>query len=177
MASLRTPVTAADHHEGPADAPLTLVEYGDYECPHCGRAFPIVKAVQKALKGKLRFVFRNFPISQIHPHAEHAAIAAEAAARQGQFWPMHDRIFLHQPNLDDASLRRMAGDLKLDLEQFDRDVLDPALAARVQKDFNSGVRSGVNGTPTFYVNGVRVDTGFSYDELLAALEDALEATK
>jgi protein-disulfide isomerase len=177
MASLRIPVTTADHHEGPADAPVTLVEYGDYECPHCGRAFPIVKALQKTLKGKLRFVFRNFPISQIHPHAEHAAIAAEAAGRQGKFWPMHDRIFLNQAHLDDASLRRLAGDLKLDLEQFDRDVRDPALAARVQADFNGGVRSGVNGTPTFYVNGVRVDTGFSYDELLAALEEALEATK
>lgn len=174
MSTLRIPVSPGDHSEGPADAPVTFVEYGDYECPHCGRAFPIVKQLQKVLTGRLRFVFRNFPISQIHPHAVHAAIAAEAAARQGRFWPMHDRIFMHQQRLDDASLRTYAADLDLDVEQFDRDMQDPAIADRVRADFDGGIRSGVNGTPTFFVNGVRVDTGYEYEELLAVIEGVLE---
>jgi protein-disulfide isomerase len=174
MAKLRVPVTADDHSEGPLDAPLTLVEYGDYECPHCGRAFPIVKQLQKTFKGRLRFIFRNFPISQIHDHAVHAAIAAEAAARQDKFWPMHDRIYTHQSRLNDASLRQYAADLELDLEQFDRDVVDPALAERVRTDFNGGIRSGVNGTPTFYINGVRVDAGYEYEDLLEAINAALK---
>lgn len=173
MAKLRVPVTAADHSEGPLDAPLTLVEYGDYECPHCGRAFPIVKQLQKTFKGRLRFIFRNFPISQIHEHAVHAAIAAEAASRQDKFWPMHDRIFMHQSRLNDASLRQYAADLDLDLDRFDRDVADPALAERVRADFDGGIRSGVNGTPTFYINGVRIDAGYEYEDLLDAINAAV----
>jgi|SRR6187200_7793 len=172
MAKLRVPVTADDHSEGPLEAVLTLVEYGDYECPHCGRAFPIVKQLQKTFTGRLRFIFRNFPISQVHPHAVHAAIAAEAAARQGKFWPMHDRIFMHQQHLDDASLRKYAADLDLDLDQFDRDVRDPTLADRVRTDFDGGIRSGVNGTPTFYINGVRIDVGYEYEDLLEAINAA-----
>ena len=108
MSTLTMPVGERDHAQGPADAPVTLVEYGDYECPYCGMAYPIVKQVQARFGDRLRFVFRNFPLTEIHPHALHAALAAEAAGSQGQFWPMHDAIFQHQHSLGDADLTRLA---------------------------------------------------------------------
>jgi protein-disulfide isomerase len=169
MATLRVPVSAVDHTEGPADAPVTLVEYGDYECPHCGRAFPIVKRLQRALRGRLRFVFRNFPLTDVHPHAAQAAAAAEAAARQGQFWAMHDLLFGHQQALDDRSLRGYAGQLGLDLSAFDADRRSADVQDHVADDLESGARSGVNGTPTFFANGTRVDGGYDYDTLLEVL--------
>jgi protein-disulfide isomerase len=175
VARLRTPVSAADHAEGPATAPVTLVEYGDYECPHCGRAYPIVKRLQETFKKRLRFVFRNFPIAASHPHAVHAAAAAEAAGLQDRFWPMHDRLFEHQPHLEDASLVRYAEQLDLDLAQFEADFDSEAVAARIEADLESGARSGVNGTPTFFVNGLRVDAGYDYDSLAAVIEAALDA--
>jgi protein-disulfide isomerase len=175
MARLRAPVSASDHAEGPADAPVTLVEYGDYECPHCGRAYPIVKRLQRAMGKRLRFVFRNFPLSDLHPHAAAAAAAAEAAAQQDQFWPMHDWIFEHQSHLDDASLVRAAEGLGLDIERFIADADSGAVAARIDADVASGARSGVNGTPTFFVNGLRVDAGYDYDSLLSVLQEALAA--
>ena len=177
LGRLALPVGERDHAQGPAHAPVTLVEYGDYECPHCGRAYPIVKEVQRRLGSTLRFVFRNFPLNESHPHAQHAAEAAEGAGAQGRFWEMHDSLFEHQRALDDQHLVGYAKALGLDLVAFEHDLRAHTHKARVREDFVSGVRSGVNGTPTFYVNGVRVDTGFSYDELLAALEEALEATK
>ena len=115
---LKPPVSDRDHAQGPADAKLTLVEYGDYECPHCGRAYPIVKAVQKRLGSRLRFVFRNFPLNNAHPHAQAAAEAAEAAAAQGKFWEMHDAIFENQGALETDDLLRYAEDLGLDVERF-----------------------------------------------------------
>jgi protein-disulfide isomerase len=169
-ATLALPVSAdRDHIQGPADARVTLVEYGDYECPYCGAAYPILKDVQGRMGDRMRFVFRNFPITTSHPHAEQAAEAAETAAAQGRFWPMHDLLYENQRNLEDDDLRGYAAQLGLDLDAFDRDLGGHVHAARVREDFMSGVRSGVNGTPTFYVNGVRHDGAYDAETLLAAL--------
>jgi protein-disulfide isomerase len=161
-----------DHIQGPVDAPLTLVQYGDYECPYCGEAYPIVKEVQARMGERLRFVFRNFPISTSHPHAEQAAEAAEAASAQGRFWEMHDTLYEHQRRLRDEDLRGYAEQLELDLDRFDKEMAEHVHAERVHEDFMSGVRSGVNGTPTFYINGVRHDDSYDADILLDALERA-----
>ena len=169
-AALVLPVsTDRDHIQGPADAPVTLVEYGDYECPYCGAAYPIIKDVQAQIGDRLRFVFRNFPITTSHPRAEQAAEAAEAAAAQGGFWPMHDLLYENQQKLQDDDLRGYAARLGLDLDRFDSDLTRHVHATRVREDFMSGVRSGVNGTPTFYVNGVRHDGAYDTESLLAAL--------
>jgi protein-disulfide isomerase len=171
MAShLILPVGRRDHASGPEDAPLTLVEYGDFQCPHCGKAYPIVKAVQRKLGPQLRFVYRYFPLTKIHPEAEHAAEAAEAAGAQGAFWQMHDRLFERQFALDDDSLVEYARELGLDAERI-RGALDAGTYRdRVREDFMSGVKSGVNGTPTFFINGMRYDGRWDLESLLAALE-------
>jgi protein-disulfide isomerase len=172
-ARLAVPVSQRDHQQGPATAPVTLVEYGDYECLYCGQAYPIVKEIKLRLGDRLRFVFRNFPITQSHPHAEHAAEAAEAAAAQGKFWEMHDSLFEHQQALDDAHLVHYAVALQLDQEKFEREMTEHVYAPRVREDFMSGIHSGVNGTPTFYINGVRHDASYALETLLAAIEGAL----
>lgn len=164
-----------DHIQGPAAAPVTLLEYGDYECPYCGAAYPIVKQVQAQLGDQLRFVFRNFPITTSHPHAEQAAEAAEAAAAQDRFWEMHDHLYEHQRRLGEADLRGYARELGLDVDRFSDDLAQHVHAARVREDFMSGVRSGVNGTPTFYINGVRHDDSYELETLLAAIEDASQS--
>jgi protein-disulfide isomerase len=167
---LTPPVADSDHALGPAAAPVTLVEYGDYECPYCGKAYPIVKRIQERLGDRLRFVFRNFPLSELHPNAKSAAEMAEAAAHQGKFWEMHDALFENQRALNPTNLQRYARELDLD-----RDALNEALqsgkpGARVSTDFRNGVRSGVNGTPTFFINGERFDGNWSdEEELMAAL--------
>ena len=161
-----------DHIQGSADAAVTLLEYGDYECPYCGAAYRIVKEVQSRMGDRLRFVFRNFPIATSHPHAEQAAEAAEGAAAQGRFWQMHDLLYENQRRLDDPALRSYAETLGLDVERFNRELTEHVHAARVRDDFMSGVRSGVNGTPGFYINGVRHDDSYDVDTLLAALERA-----
>ena len=171
-AALVVPVGADDHAQGPANAPVTLVEYGDFECPHCGRAYPIVKAVQRRLGKRLRFVFREFPLTEIHPHAEHAAEAAESAAAQGKFWEMHDRLFERQFALEDEHLLEYARDLGLDALRVARDLAAHTYKPQVRDDFMGGVRSGVNGTPTFFVNGVRHDEAWDENTLVAALERA-----
>jgi protein-disulfide isomerase len=161
-----------DHVQGPADAAVTLVEYGDYECPYCGAAYPIVKEVQARMGDRLRFVFRNFPITTSHPHAEQAAESAEAAAVQDRFWEMHDVLYENQRRLEDEDLRAYAEQLGLDVERFASELAEHAHADRVREDFMSGVRSGVNGTPTFYINGARHDDSYALETLLAALERA-----
>jgi protein-disulfide isomerase len=174
-ARLVLPVSGRDHSQGPDNAPVTLVEYGDFECPYCGAAYPIVKEVQRRMGDHLRFVFRNFPLAQVHPHALHAAEAAEAAAAQGRFWDMHDTLFEHQRHLADGDLRRYARDLGLNLGAFEAELVSRSHAGRVREDFLSGVRSGVNGTPTFFINGLRHDDSYDVDTLLAALEIAEQA--
>ena len=171
-ARLTVPVSERDHSQGPVDAAVTLVEYGDYECPYCGAAYPIIKEVQDRMGDRLRFVFRDFPISTSHPHAEQAAEGAEAAGVQGAFWPMHDLLYENQQHLSDGDLRSYGRQLGLDTERFDRELADHVHAERVREDFMSGVRSGVNGTPTFYIDGVRHDDSYDLETLLAALERA-----
>jgi protein-disulfide isomerase len=172
-AVLTVPVTEdRDHIQGPAEAAVTLVEYGDYQCPYCGAAYPIIKEVQARMGGTLRFVFRNFPISTSHPHAEQAAEAAEAAAHQGRFWEMHDLLYENQSRLGEEDLRSYAKELELDVRTFDQELADHVHAERVREDFMSGVRSGVNGTPTFYVNGTRHDGSYEIEALLTVLERA-----
>ena len=169
---LSRPVGDDDHQHGPAAAPVTLVEYGDYECPYCGAAHPIVQAIQQEMGDRLRFVFRNFPLTQIHPHAQGAAEAAEAASDQDAFWPYHDHLYEHQDALSPRSLVGYAGDFNLDASRFERALENHDFEERVRADFMSGVRSGVNGTPTFFINGVRHDDSYDYDVLLAALKQA-----
>jgi len=173
-AALTTPVAEdRDHIQGPADAAVTLVQYGDYECPYCGAAYPIIREVQARMRERLRFVFRNFPITTSHPHAEQAAEAAEAAAVQDRFWEMHDLLYENQKRLRDDDLHAYAEKLGLDVELFDAELAEHVHAARVREDFMSGVRSGVNGTPTFYIDGVRHDDSYDLETLLGALERAV----
>jgi len=169
---LAIPVGETDHAQGPADAPLTLVEYGDYECPYCGKAYPVVKEIQKRMGDRLRFVFRNFPLNTIHEHAGVAAQAAEAAAAQGKFWEMHDILYEHQDDLADRDLREYALKVGLEIYRFDADLSGEKYAKRVRDDFRGGVRSGVNGTPTFFINGVRYNGEPTPGAMLAALEAA-----
>jgi len=176
-AELTLPVSEErDHMQGPPAARVTLVEYGDYECPYCGAAYPIVKEVQERMGDRLRFVFRNFPITTSHPHAEQAAEAAEAAAAQGRFWQMHDHLYEHQRHLKDADLHGYAEQLGLDVETFDNELAEHVHAQRVREDFMSGVRSGVNGTPTFYINGIRHDESYDLQTLIAAINQAAAQT-
>lgn len=165
------PMPDRDHIKGPIDAPIALVEYGDYECPYCGEAYPVVKAIQKRLGDRLCFAFRNFPLVNSHPHAAHAAEAAEAAGAQGRFWEMHDLLYENQGALEDAYLVGYATTLGLDAERLIKDVLDGAHTARVRQDFRSGARLGVNGTPSFFINGVRYDGGPDVEEFLTALTE------
>ena len=173
-ADLTVRVSEHDHAQGPADAAVTLVEYGDYQCPYCGAAYPVVKDVQRHMGDRLRFVFRNFPISTSHPHAQGAAEAAEAAGAQGKFWEMHDMLYEHQAMLDQGHLQRMAQQVGVDGEQFKEDMAERRYEKRVRDDFMSGVRSGVNGTPTFFINGVRYDGRVDEARLVRALEQASE---
>jgi formate-nitrite transporter family protein len=173
-ATLTQPVSAHDHAEGPADAPLTLVEYGDYQCPYCGAAYPVVKRLQKTLGKKLRFVFRNFPLTQAHPYALIAAEAAEAAALQGKFWEMHDLFFEQQTSLKPDIIPLWAKRIGLNVERFGNDIKQGVVEKRIKEDRQSGIRSGVNGTPTFYINGTRYDGSPDYASLLAALKSELD---
>jgi protein-disulfide isomerase len=170
---LTLPVSERDHIQGPAEAPLTLVEYGDYQCPYCGAAYPVVKRVQKALGKKLRFVFRNFPLTGAHPFAMVAAEAAEAAAFQGKFWEMHDLLFEQQTFLEPDILPLWAKKIGLDLEKFGNDIKQGVMAKRIKEDRQSGIRSGVNGTPTFYINVTRYDGSPDVESLLTALESEI----
>ena len=172
MSTLAPPVGPADHAHGPADAPVTLVEYGDYECPHCRLAHPIVKAVQSRLGDRLRFVFRHFPISSNHPHAQHAAEMAEAAGERGKFWEMHDLLYGNQDALEDADLVGYAESLGIDPAWAASALQSGTFAERVRASFLSGVRSGVNGTPTFFINGIRHEGPWDEESLLAALAAA-----
>ncbi|MGI4834576.1 MAG: DsbA family protein [Janthinobacterium lividum] len=172
-AHLQPAIGDHDHTQGAAQAPLQLVEYGDYQCSYCGQAYPAVQAAQQALGDKLAFVFRNFPLTEVHPHAQQAALAAEAAAQQGKFWQMHDALYEHQNQLDDAHLLGFAQQLGLDVNKFKQDLRAPATASKVEADFESGVRSGVNGTPSFFVNGQKFDGNWQGQDLTEFLQRQL----
>lgn len=171
------PVGARDHIQGPAKATVTLVEYGDYECPYCGAAYPIVKEIQKRMGAKLRFGFRNFPLGNMHPHATLAAEAAEAAGAQDKFWEMHDTLYEHQDALAKNDLLSYARGIKVDSPRFVAALTSHEYAERVHEDFIGGVRSGVNGTPTFYINGVRHNDSYELDVLIRALEAVATPTR
>ena len=173
MATLKNPVTSQDHVQGPENAPATLVEYGDYQCPHCGHAHFAIKRIQKHFGKQLRLVFRNFPLNEIHPYAEAAAETAEFAGTHGKFWEMHDLLFENQERLSDSLFPELAKKLKLPVDALENALESGEYALRVGSDFSSGVRSGVNGTPTFFINGHRHDGTFEYDDLVTAIEDAI----
>jgi protein-disulfide isomerase len=175
VARLILPISLHDHVQGAVDAPVTLVEYGDYECPFCGRAHPIIKTVQHRLGRRLRFVYRHFPLAEMHPRAFRAAEAAEAAGARRKFWPMHDMQFERQQALEDTDLMSYAEYLRLDLPRFVADLADGTYEMKVRSDFMSGVRSGVNGTPTFFINGVRHDGPWDADTLTEACLATLAA--
>jgi protein-disulfide isomerase len=170
---LAVPVNAQDHSRGPKDAPITLVEYGDFECPHCGQAHYELQELEKLVGESVRFVFRHFPLSTVHPHAAQAAEAAESAAAQRKFWSMHDMLFENQDALEEDNLLQYAAAIGLDVEQFVRDLNEGRFAPRVREHFLGGARSGVNGTPTFFINGVRHDGAFDYQSLLEAINEYL----
>jgi protein-disulfide isomerase len=166
---LKVPVTSDDHIQGDEKAPAVLVEYGDYECPHCGHAYPIIKSVQKHFGKRLAFVFRNFPLSQMHPNAESAAETAEFADAHQRFWQMHDGIFENQQNLGMPLFVELAEELKLSAPDLKTALAGREYEPRVKNDFLGGVRSGVNGTPTFFINGHRHDGPFEFEDLVAAI--------
>ena len=174
---LDPPVGDRDHVRGSATAPVTLVEYGDYECPYCGRTHPVVGKLRETLGDRLRFVFRHFPLDSVHPRARHAAEAAEAAGAQDRFWEMHDLLYENQEDLGDEALRRLAAEVGLDLERFEEDLAERWHAPRVREDRLGGERSGVDGTPAFFVNGARHEGNLDLESLLAAVEGAMSGSR
>ncbi len=170
---LTMPVSDRDHIQGSVTAAVTLVEYGDFECPYCEEAYFVVKEIQKELGNQLCFVFRHFPLTNVHPHARHAAEAAEVAGAQGKFWEMHERLFEHQDQLDDTGLEEQAIVLHLNTERFRKDMEKHVYAHHVQEDVEGGRRSRVSGTPSFFINGVLHDDTYKLDVLLPAIKAAM----
>ncbi|SRR6266404_1016994 len=168
--SIKPQISEFDHVEGKKDAPVELVEYGDYQCPYCGEAYPIIKNIQKELGERLKFIFRNFPLKKIHPDALKAAIASEAADLQGKYWQMHDLLFENQKSLNPHSLLLYADELNLNMDQFEADLVDQRLEKKVLDDFYSGLRSGVNATPTFFINGEKYNDDWRSKRFLEFLQ-------
>ena len=173
MAMLRVPISSRDHIKGPARAAVTLVEYGEFQCPHCGQAYWILKDIEDSYGNDLRFVFRNFPLTEIHPFAMLAAEAAEAADAQGMFWEMHGMLYENQDALDLASILEYGASLDLDTESMRADIESHRHLRKIQEDFMGGVRSGVNGTPCFFINGVRHDGPWDVASLSRAIASSL----
>lgn len=174
MSTLHPPLNENDHLAGnPEKAKVILTEYGDYECPSCGEAFPIVKNLQDYFGDDLLFVFRNFPLTEIHPDAFRAALAAEAAAKQDKFWEMHDILYENQSRLDEEALQYYAEQIGLNLSKFKHDCASSTLQDKVQHDMESGLRSGVNGTPSFYINNEKYDQDWSEEMLKAILQEMM----
>ena len=169
---LAVPVGEEDHIRGEAGAPVTLVEYGDYQCPYCGMAHPIVAELLRQRRGIVRLVYRHFPLANVHRFAELAAEVAEAAGVRGRFWQMHDWLFEHQDLIDPVNLRLAVEGLGMDAKAVADEVDAHVYLSRIRRDFIGGVRSGVNGTPTFFINGVRHDGGYSLVELEHAVDEA-----
>lgn len=170
---LTPPVNQHDHITGNPNAPVTLLEFGDYECPDCGRAYPIVREVRRRLGDQLRFVFRNFPLTQIHPYAFEAAETAESAGAQGKFWQMHDFLFEHQQEQAYAHPVQDAQAVGLNLSKFEQDMDNNVFAQKVEQDMRSGMESGVQGTPTFFINGEQYNGSYDFQTLMAVLEEAI----
>jgi protein-disulfide isomerase len=162
-----------DHIRGSIEAPISIVEYGDYECPYTGLAYPIVKEIMKKFNDKVYFVFRNFPLNEIHPHALHAAEAAEAASAQDKFWQMHDYLFEHQDALDDLHLSSYAKKMNLDIDRFRKEMLGHVYASLIDNSIKIGINSGVGGTPTFFVNNIRYDDSWDLETFSNNLQKSL----
>ena len=173
MSKLLVAVTENDHIQGDLAAECSMVEYGDYQCPHCRMAYPIVKKLQKHYGKRLCFVFRNFPLSQMHPWAQPAAEVAEFSGAQGKFWEMHDLLFENQQNLGNALFIELTETLDLPPTELQTALAEQTYRARVRADFTGGVRSGVNGTPTFFMNGQRHDGTYDFELLSEAIERAV----
>jgi protein-disulfide isomerase len=171
---LKPQITSDDHSQGNASAPVILVEYGDYECPYCEEAYPVVKRLQQEFGQELRFIFRNFPLQQIHPLALAAAETAEFANTKGMFWEMHDRLFETQQDLSPRSLLQSVLSFGLDGSAWEKEIAQKRFDDRIAKDFEGGVRSGVNGTPTFFINGVRHDGPSDFHTLRHAIATAAQ---
>jgi protein-disulfide isomerase len=163
------PLRQDDHVQGGSDPEITMVEYADYECSDCGEAYRVIKRIESEMGARLRFVFRHFPYSRLHPHAELAAQAAESAGEQGRFWEMHDLLFENQQALEFEDLMRYGEELSLDLERFKDDLKTEKYLERVRADFRSGVQNGVFGTPTIFLDGIRHNDNYDYDTLMAAI--------
>lgn len=162
-------VNQGDHSLGDAGAAIEIVEYGDFECPDCGNANQIIKQIRQEFGSQIRFIFRNFPLTEIHPYAMPAALVTEAAGLQNKYWEMHDLIFQHQGELNDTLFEQLANKIGLNVVKFEHDLQTTTLQDKVSADFESGLRSGVNGTPTFFVNGQKFDGGA--DNLLEILRE------
>ncbi len=173
MPELKVAVSEEDHVQGAASAKVTLVEYGDFQCPDAGASYPMVKKLQKRFGEKLRFVYRHFPLDRIHPMAEPAAELAEYAAAQGKFWEMHDALFEQQRGLSLGMLGNTAQGLGLDRRAADAAVEDQTYGERIDRDVEGGTRSGVHGTPTFFINGERYEGEWEYEELAGAIDAAI----
>jgi protein-disulfide isomerase len=170
MSTLQTAVGEdRDWARGPEDAAATLLQYGDYECTFCGRAFRELRKVESEIGDRLRLVFRHFPLAQLHPHALGAAEAAEAAGAQDKFWEMHEKLFLNQHNLETSALLAYAAELGLDLPRFARDIQEHRYLPKVRRDVLAGTRSGVSGVPTFFLDGKRWNAPYDAEELLAGI--------
>ena len=169
---LSKPVDEQDHAQGPASAVVTMVEYGDYQCEDSGAAYSIVKEIQHRSGDWLRFVYRHFPLTKVHEHSQNAAEAAEAAGAQDMFWEMHDFLFQHQNELDDESLMEHAEEIGLDVDRFERDLSEHASAGQVSGHQRSGVRSGIDHTPAFFINSKLYQGPIDVEAMLAAIEDA-----
>ncbi len=170
---LTLPVSERDHMQGGDNAKVTLVEYGDYQCPYCGQAYPIVKKIQEDLGENLKFVFRNFPLTEIHEYSFQAAESAEISDEYGKFWEMHDMLYENQENLQEANLVIMADKLGMNAIEFGKKLASGEKAERVKEDFMSGVESGVNGTPSFYINGFKYEGPWDYENLKSAIQSEM----
>lgn len=173
MSHLAVAVSEEDHSQGPARAEITLVEYGDFECPDAGRAYPMVKKLQKHYGKRMRFVFRNFPLTDIHPLAEPAAEAAEFAGTQGKFWEMHDALYENQDRLTVGLLGRLAESIGLDGDAADEAIENQEFEERIEQDAEGGAQCGVHGTPTFFVNGALYEGEWTFAGLSAAIDGAV----
>ena len=173
MAMLRVPVSPRDHRLGDENASVVVVEYGDYECPHCAAAHPVTKRITQDYGDRLSFAFRHFPMTEVHPHSGTAAEAAEFAGARGMFWPMHDLIFANSHRLSVSLLLALAASLRLSQIEMRDELASHVHLPKVQADFIGGVRSGVNGTPTFFINGQRHERTYAYPDLAAAIDDAM----
>jgi protein-disulfide isomerase len=174
--ALAVPVNASDHMLGPTNAAVTVVEYGDFECPYCKQAYPVAKLMLTKFKDHLRFVFRHYPLAEVHPHAQSAAEAAEAAGAQAKFWPMHDLLLENQRHLKPKHLRDYAQRLELDLQRYDYDMEEHVYLQRVREHVAGGTRSGIRSTPAFFVDGAILDTSFGFQVLHDAVQAALKRT-